>query len=385
MSVPSTADIVIVGGGVIGASTAYHLALRGAGTIVLLERQPYFGSESTGKCAGGVRAHFDTEINCRMSQISLAAFERFEAETGYTADYRKIGYLFVLTREADVEAFRRQMDMHLRLGIRTDWLDGDEVRRRLPMMSFDDALGGLFGPDDGLADNGSVVQGYISAGSRLGVKALNGVEVTGVRLAGGRVAGVETDQGPIAAPVVVDAAGAWSGLVGRLAGLDVPVQPVRRQLFTTTPTPEIPSGWTFVIDFKTNLYFHREGPGLLSGMSRADEPPAFNQTVDEDWELAHLEAGAARLPLLERAGITRRWAGLYEVTPDHHAIIGRSADVPGFYINAGFSGHGFMQSPAAGLLMAEEILDGRASTLDVSTLRPERFREGALLDEYVVF
>ncbi len=385
MSLPQTADIVIVGGGVIGASTAYHLAKRGAGKVVLLERLPYFGAESTGKCAGGVRAHFDTEINCRLSQLSLAAFDRFEAETGATADYRKIGYLFVLTRQADADAFRGQMDMHLRLGIRTEWLDGEEVRRRLPMMSFDDALAGLLGPDDGLADNGSVVQGYISAGSRLGVRALTGIEVTGIRLESGRVAGLETDQGPIAAPVVVVAAGAWSGLVGRMAGIDVPVEPIRRQLFTTTPTPEIPAGWTFVIDFATNLYFHREGPGLLSGMSRADEPPAFNQTVDEDWELAHLEAAAARLPLMEKVGIARRWAGLYEVTPDHHPIIGPVRDVPGLFLNTGFSGHGFMHSPAAGLLLAEAILDGRATTLDISSLRPERFREGELLHEYNVF
>jgi sarcosine oxidase, subunit beta len=385
MSLPPTADIVIIGGGVIGASTAYHLARRGAGRVVLLERNPFFGAESTAKCAGGVRYHFDTEINCRFSLLSLPAYERFEAETEVTADYRKIGYLFVLTREADAAAFRRQMDMHLRLGIRTEWLSGDEIRRRLPMMSFEDAVGGLFGPDDGLADNGSVVQGYISAASRLGLRALTGVEVTGIRIASGRVAGVETSQGAIAAPVVVNAAGAWSGLIGRLAGLDVPVQPVRRQLFTTTPTPEIPPDWTFVVDFAQALYFHREGPGLLSGMSRADEPASFNQSVDEDWELTHLEAAAARLPLMERVGIARRWAGLYEVTPDHHPILGPSEDVKGFYLNTGYSGHGFMHAPAAGLLLAEEILDGRATTIDVSSLRLERFRTGDLLSEYNVF
>ncbi len=385
MSLPASADIVIVGGGVIGASTAYHLARRRAGRIVLLERLPYFGAESTGKCAGGVRAHFDTEINCRMSQISLAAFERFPDEIGAQADYRKIGYLFVLTRPEDVDVFRRQLDMQRRLGIRPEWLDGAEVRRRLPMMSFEDALAGMFGPDDGLADNGSVVQGYVSAASRLGVKALNDVEVTGLRIESGRMAGLETDKGFIAAPLAVIAAGAWSGLLGRTAGLDIPLRPVRRQLCTPTPTPEIPAAWTFVLDFAPNLYFHREGPGLLSGMSRADEPPAFNQTVDPDWELAHLEAAAARLPLMERAGITRRWAGLYEVTPDHHPIIGPVRDVGGLYVNAGFSGHGFMHSPAAGLLMAETIADGRASTLDISPLRPERFREGDLLEESCVF
>jgi sarcosine oxidase subunit beta len=384
MSLPESADVVIVGGGVIGASTAYHLAKRGAGRVVLLERNEYFGAESTAKCAGGVRAHFDTEINCLFSKISLPLFERFEAETGYTADYRKIGYLFVLTREPDVAAFRRQTDMHLRLGIRTEWLDGDEVRRRLAMMAFPDALAGLFGPDDGLADNGSVVQGYVAAASRLGAKSMTGVEVVGLKVESGRMAGVTTSQGTIATRTVVNAAGAWAGLVGRMAGLDVPVQPVRRQLFTTTSTPEIPSDWMFVVDFARALYFHREGPGLLSGMSRADEPAAFNQTVDEDWELRHLEAAAERLPLLEQVGIARRWAGLYEVTPDHHPILGPSKDLPGFFLNTGYSGHGFMHAPAAGLLLAEEILDGRASTIDITPLRLERFREGDLNREYNV-
>jgi len=385
MDVPQTTDVVIAGGGVIGASTAFHLAKGGAKNIVLLERHDLFGTESTAKCAGGVRAHFDTEINCRMSMLSLPAFERFEEETGYTADYRKIGYLFVLNKEADVAAFRRQMDMQLGLGIRTEWLSGDEIRRRLPMMNFEDALGGLFGPDDGLADNGAVVQGYVSAASRLGVRCLTGVEVVGVETSGGRVRAVVTNKGRIETPVLVNAAGAWAGEIGRMAGLAIPIQPVKRQLFTTAPTPEIPADFTFVIEFGTGLYFHREGPGLLSGMSRVDQPPAFDQTVDEDWELTHLETAAFRLPLMERMGIARRWAGLYEVTPDHHPIIGPVEGLDGFYMNAGFSGHGFMHSPAAGRLAAEEILAGRASSLDISILRLERFRTGKTLSEYNVF
>lgn len=385
MNIPHTADAVIAGGGVIGASTAFHLARGGAKNIVLLERHELFGTESTAKCAGGVRAHFDTEINCRMSMLSLPAFERFEEETGYAADYRKIGYLFILNKEADAAAFRRQMDMHLALGIRTEWLSGDEIRRLLPMMNFEDALGGLFGPDDGLADNGAVVQGYVSAAARLGVRGLAGVEVTGIETAGGRVRAVVTDKGRIETPLLIDTAGAWAGEIGRMAGLEIPVQPVKRQLFTTAPTPEIPADFTFVIEFGTGLYFHREGPGLLSGMSRVDQPPSFDQTVDEDWELNHLETAAFRLPLMERTGIARRWAGLYEVTPDHHPVIGPVEGLEGFYVNAGFSGHGFMHSPAAGRLAAEEILQGRAASLDISSLRLERFRTGKTLSEYNVF
>ncbi|MBN1939531.1 MAG: FAD-binding oxidoreductase [Candidatus Aminicenantes bacterium] len=385
MSVPQTADIVIAGGGVIGASTAYHLAKAGANNVVLLERADLFGTESTAKCAGGVRAHFDTEINCRMSQLSLPAFERFEAETGYSADYRKIGYLFVLNKEKDLAAFRKQMDMHLALGIRTEWLSGDDVRKLLPMMNFEDALGALFGPDDGLADNGAVVQGYVSAASKLGVRCLTGVDVTGVETAGGKVVAVQTSQGRIETRLLVNTAGAWGREVGRMAGLEIPIEPVKRQLFTTAPTPEIPADFTFVIEFGTGLYFHREGPGLLSGMSRVDQPPSYDQTVDEDWELNHLETAAFRLPLMERTGIARRWAGLYEITPDHHPIIGPVEGLEGFYMNAGFSGHGFMHSPAAGLLAAEDILTGTTPTLDISMLRLERYTKGEALHEYNVF
>jgi len=385
MSVPQTADVVIAGGGVIGASTAYHLAKAGAKNVVLMERADLFGTESTAKCAGGVRAHFDTEINCRLSQLSLPAFERFEEETGYSADYRKIGYLFILNKEQDVAAFRKQMDMQKALGIRTEWISGDDVRKMLPMMNFEDALGALFGPDDGLADNGGVVQGYVSAASKLGVRCLTGVEATGVETAGGKVSAVLTNKGRIETRLLVNAAGAWGGEIGRMAGLEIPIQPDKRQLFTTAPTPEIPADFTFVIEFGTGLYFHREGPGLLSGMSRVDQPPSFDQTVDEDWELNHLETAAFRLPLMERTGIARRWAGLYEVTPDHHPIIGPVEELEGFYMNAGFSGHGFMHSPAAGLLAAEEIMTGRTSTLDISMLRLDRYKKGKALHEYNVF
>jgi len=384
VSLPASAEIVIVGGGVMGVSAAYHLARRSVRDIVLLEREPFFGTESTAKCAGGVRYHFGTEINARLSLLSLAAFERFEEETGYSAQLRRCGYLFVLTRAGDADAFRAMLPLWNGLGIRTEWLSGDEVRARLPLMRYPDAVAGIWGPDDGLADPGAVVQGYVSSASRLGARLLTGVEVTGIKTSAGRVEAVETTRGTIASRKVINAAGAWGGLVGRMAGLDVPIVPLKRQVLVTAPIPEIPSDFPFVLDFAGNIYFHREGPGLLLGWSNPCQAPGFDQNLDEESEFVHLEASAGRMPLLERTGIARRWGGLYEVTPDHHPIIGPVEGLDGFYLLAGFSGHGFMHGPAAGLLLAEEILDGRSRTLDLAPLRLERFARGWTFEESLV-
>jgi sarcosine oxidase subunit beta len=390
MSLPNTAEAVVIGGGVMGASTAYHLALKGCKDVVLLERNSFFGVEATGKCAGGIRYQFDTEINVRLSLVSLPMLHRFEDELGQPIDLRRCGYLFVLTDERDVEEFQRQVRLQNGLGVDTRWVDGDTIRRRLPLMRFPDALGGTWNPNDGLADPNGVVQGYVAGARRLGARCLGGVEVTGIRTAGevleggGRVRAVETDAGAIETRVVVNAAGPWAGQVGRMAGVGVPVVPVRRQIAVTTPLPEVPADFPFVIDFARSLYFHREGPAVLTGMSNPDEPAGFKQDVDRDWELVHLEAACRRMPLLERAGLANRWAGLYENSPDAHPILGRVDGLAGFYCIAGFSGHGFMHGPVCGLLLAEEILDGQAHTLDISGLRLDRFRAGRTLREYNV-
>lgn len=270
------------------------------------------------------------------------------------------------------------------LELRTEWLDGDEVRRRLPVMQYPDALGGTWGPDDGLADPNSVVQGYIRGARRLGATCLNEIAVTGVRTEGGRVSAVETRQGTITTPVVVNAAGPWAGQIGRMAGVEVPVVPVRRQVAVTSLIPDLPPDFPFVIDFARSLYFHREGRGLLTGMSNHDQAGGFDQSVDGDWELAHLEAACQRMPMLEQVGVASRWAGLYENSPDAHPILGAVDEVAGFYCITGFSGHGFMHGPACGLLLAEEIVLGRATTLDISSLRLSRFRTGSSMREYNV-
>ncbi len=379
----TTTDTVIIGGGVMGVSTAYHLAARGLRDILLLEKEEFFGTGATGRCAGGVRYQFATEVNIRLSLASLPMLERFEEEIGYPAAYHQCGYLFVLTREEDVQAFEHNVALQHSLGVMTEWLDGDEIRKRLPQMRFEDALGGTFYPKDGLVDPNGVVQGYLKAARRLGVRAQPSTEVTGIEVRGGRIRGVHTNRGTISCKRVINAAGPWAGLIGRMAGIEVPITPLRRQWLTTTPLPEIPQNFPFVIDFAQSLYFHREGEGLLTGMSNPDEKPGFGQFVDPDWELTHMEAAVARLPLLERAGAVSRVAGLYEVTPDAHPIFG-STPVEGFYILAGFSGHGFMHGPIAGKLMAEILLDGQAHTVDVSMLDLARFAEGRPVREYNV-
>lgn len=383
MPLPNTADIVIIGGGVMGASTLYHLVARGQKNVILLEKDEFFGQGATGRCAGGVRYQFSTEINVRLSLESLPMLERFKDEIGQEIDYRQCGYLIVCTHEEDAVTFKRNVEMQNSLGVATEWLDGDEVRMRLPLFKFDDAIGATFNQKDGLVDPNSVMAGYISAAAKLGGKSFNNVEVTSIKIEAGHVKGVETNKGFIATPLVVNAAGPWAGLVGEMAGVHIPITSLRRQLFTTTPLPEIPADMPFVIDFAQSLYFHREGDGLLVGMSNQNEKHGFDQNVDEEFELVNLEAGIARLPVLEKAGMVSHWAGLYEVTPDAHPFYGKTP-VEGFLAVGGFSGHGFMHGPISGKLMTEFILDGEFKTLDVSMLDLARFEEGRLVQEYNV-
>ena len=366
-----------------GASAAYHLAKRGMQNIVLLEKEAFFGTGATGRCAGGVRYQFSTEVNVRLSLESLPMLECFREEIEQDVDYRPCGYLLIATNEKDATTFRHNVELQNRLGVQTELLSGDEVRARLPLMKFEDALAGTFNQKDGIVDPNSVVAGYIRAAQKLGAKALTRAEVTGIRLRGDQVEAVETPHGLIQTRNVLNAAGPWAGLIGQMAGVQIPIVPVRRQMFTTNTLEEIPEDFPFVIDFAQSLYFHREGDGLLIGMSNQKEKPGFDQNVDEEFELENFEAALARLPLLERASRASHWAGLYEVTPDAHPIFGGS-HLKGFTICAGFSGHGFMHGPVAGKLMSEYLLDGEFSTLDVSMLDLARFEEERLIKEYNV-
>jgi len=366
-----------------GASAAYHLAQRGMKHIVLLEREDFFGQGATGRCAGGVRYQFSTEINIKLSLASLPMLEKFKDEIGQDVSYRPCGYLLIATNEKDASTFKHNVELQNKLGVQTQLLSGDDVRKRLPLMKFNDALAGTFNQKDGVVDPNGVVMGYINAAQKLGVKVFAGAEVLGIRVTGNEVEDVQTSLGSIKTRMVLNAAGPWSSQVGQMVGIQIPVVPLRRQMFTTNPLREIPADFPFVIDFARSLYFHREGEGLLIGMSNQHETPGFDQSVDEDFELKNLEAAIERMPLIEKASRASHWAGLYEVTPDAHPIYG-ATNVKGFYVCAGFSGHGFMHGPISGKLMSELILDGKFSSVDVSMLDLKRFDEGRLIQEYNV-
>jgi sarcosine oxidase, subunit beta len=379
-----TADVVIIGGGIMGASTAYHLAKRGDTSVVLLESGEMFGLGSTGLNAGGVRYQFATPVNIELSKTSIAMMERFAAEMDQEVGLRRCGYLFMLDNAADLEQMTRNVALQNAHGVPSKVVSTDEIAALVPEVDLDGIIGGTWCPRDGLVDPNSLLQGYVSNARRLGATLISNAPVTKIDVERGRVLAVHSSAGMIRAKHVVIAAGPWSMQVGALAGIHIPIQPIRRQIAVTAPIPNLRKDFPFVIDFSRALYFHREGQGLLTGMSNRDEQPGFDTSVDETWRLHHLEQAMERLPLLCDAEICAEWAGLYEVTPDDQPIIGRIPMIEGLYICAGFSGHGLMHGPAAGMLMAEEILDGRAHTIDIDSLRWERFEAGVSAGEYNV-
>lgn len=377
-----TADVVVIGGGCMGASTAYHLAERGAGKVLLLEREKFLGMGSTGRNAGGVRYQFSTEVNVRLSLYSLDVISRFQELFGVSADYNPIGYLFLLTTPGEVATFRAEVAMQQRVGVPwVRYLEPAEIAALVPQVNLEGVIGGTFCPRDGLADPNSITQGFAQAARRHGARIETETTVTGIRTEGGRITAVDTTRGQIATGTVVNCAGPWAADIGKLADLEIPIVPLRRQFFVTDALPAIPRDHVFTIEFATTLYFHPEGPGLLVGMSNQDERPGETYAIDEDFHLKMLERAMYRLPLLEHARVARQMAGLYEVTPDAHPIIAQARALPGFYIAAGFSGHGFQHSPATGRVMSEIILDGASKTVDVSMLDLERFAEGRLIQE----
>jgi sarcosine oxidase subunit beta len=382
-----TADVVIVGGGCMGASVAYHLARRGITDIVLVERETQLGAGSTGRNAGGVRHQFSTEQNIRLSIESITAFERFEAEVGAGIDLHQDGYLFLLSRAADVETFRASVDLQRGLGVPVEWLTPGEAARLAPGLMVDGVLAATYCAKDGIADPNSVTMGFARAARHAGADVVRGTEVTGIDVVNGRVAGVRTTNGTIGTTVVVNAAGAWAGHVGRMAGLDIPVVPLRRHIFIAQPAPgatwneaphrgKVPATRVLVIDFATSFYFHRESGGLLFGMGDPTEQPGFDTTVRWDFLPEVVEAGVSRLPALGDAVVSHAWAGLYEMTPDAMPIIGPAPGCGGFYVIAGFSGHGFQHSPAAGRVLAD-LIAGRDPGFDLTPFALQRFAAGS--------
>jgi sarcosine oxidase subunit beta len=374
------AAVVIIGGGVIGASVAYHLALRGITDVLVVERSG-LGSGSTGRSAGGVRQQFSTAVNCQLSMLSVQKLLQFETDTGWDPRFRQVGYLFLLTRPDDWALFQRNVALQRSLGLEVDLLTPDAARAVVPPLVVDDVLGTTFCPTDGHADPTQVCLGYAAGARERGVEVASGVTVTGIVVQAGAVAGVETDAGRVATPLVVDAAGPWAAEIARLAGVDLPIRPFRRQLYYVEDAPFIPASAPMVVDFASSMYFRPEEPGLLLGMTDRSEPSSFNMETDERFLDLLIEQAVRRVPALEQATVVRGWAGLYDVTPDANPILGWADEVRGLLIAAGFSGHGFMHSPATGQLVAEIIADGQAHTIDLAPFAARRFAGAALVAE----
>lgn len=379
-----TADVVIVGGGIMGASIAFHLARRGVRRVVVLEREEMFGLGSTGQNAGGFRAQFASRVNIELSQVSIAMMERFAGEMEQEIGMRRCGYLFILDTPQDLAQFRANVALQNSLGVHSTIVDAEDIARLAPEVALDGIIGGSWHERDGLVDPHALLQGYVTNARRLGAILETSSPVVGMHLTSNEHWHVRTTHGEIESPSVVIAAGAWSGGLGEMIGVNIPIVPVRRQIAVTAPIAGLRADFPFVIDFSAALYIHREGNGILTGMSNRDQPPGFDISVDEEWRLHHLEHAAARLPMLGDAQIAADWGGLYEVTPDHQPILGAVERLPGLHLCAGFSGHGLMHAPAAGLLVAEEILDGRATTVDIDALRWKRFERSEVTAEYNV-
>ena len=377
-----TADVVIIGGGIIGASIAYHLTRKGVRNVVVLERN-HLGSGSTGKNAGGIRLQFSSEMNVRLSQRSLPHIERFADEIGTDPHFRQVGYLFLITEDRDVAPFERSLALWQRMGVPARRVDAAAAKQLSPHTRTSDVLFGTFCAKDGYADPSSMLNGYVARAREGGATFIEGAAVTAITCAGGRVSGARAGEDEFAAPTVVDAAGPWAAEVARLAGVELPIQPLRRHIFVTGPIDGLDADFPLTIEFATGLYAHRESGGVLLGMPDPREKPGFDDSVNPDFTPVVVERALSRFPILERANIKNGWAGLYEDTPDKHPILGLVDEPAGFVCAAGFSGHGVMHAPATGELIAELIVDGRTS-LDISPLRAARFRSGDLVREHNV-
>jgi sarcosine oxidase subunit beta len=366
-----TAEVAIIGGGIMGAATAYHLARRGCTDVVILEKD-LLAQASTGLSAGGIRQQFSHPANIRLSQEAVRVFERFEQEFGVNMEFRQVGYLFLAQSEEVWQEFLTNVELQRRHNVPVEALSPDEIKHRWPYLNVEDLRGGTFCAKDGYADPYMAAMGFANAARRLGVRIEEQTKVTTIRMEGGKVRGVETTNGPIAAPVVVNVAGPWGGEIAKLAGLNLPVKPYRRQVFVTKAFDAIPKPVPMILDIEPAFYFRGEGPGVLMGMSDPHEPSSFNLNWDYSFMEKVIDKAFHRAPILEEAEIGRGWGGLYAITPDDNPIIGAMPGIEGHFCAIGFSGHGFQQAPTVGRILSELILDGRTD-FDLSPFHYDRF------------
>ena len=376
---PARASVVVIGGGVIGLATAYHLACAGVPDVVLVERDQ-LGSGSTCKAAGGVRAQFSDAVNIELGARSLHAFETFGATFGQEIDLHQVGYLFLLEEPEHLAAFEKNIALQNEMGVPSRLVDVAEAKALSPLISTEGLLAAAYSPTDGHCTPESVVNGYAAAARRAGARLVRGCEVTGIASSGGAITHVVTDRGTITTDTVICAAGAWSRGLGALVGVDLPVDPLRRQILTTAPMPGLDPRTPFTVDFASSFYFHGEGRGLLLGMSDPHETPGFTLTRSDEWLAGLGDAIERRAPGIGDVGIAAGWAGLYEMTPDHNALVGEAEEVSRFLYATGFSGHGFLMGPAIGEVMRDLYLD-RPPVVDVGPLTAGRFAGATLRPE----
>lgn len=374
------ADVVIVGGGIIGVATAFYLARARLGNVVVLEREQFLGSGSTSKAAGGVRAQFATRINVEMSMMSEKIFANFKEETDSDAVFEQVGYMFLLSEEKDIEQFKKSHKMQKSLGLKVQMLKPSEIADYAPHVRTDDIKLATFCQDDGLADPSDFLQGFEKAARKSGVEFNLETAITGIKVSAGQVTAVQTNNGKIDTPLVINCAGAWSGEIAKMVGADLKVLPYRRQCVTTGPLESLRPDIPMVVDVASGLYFHKESAGLLLGWADKAVEPSFDISTHPDYTDAIIEKALNRIPVLEEAEIASQWAGLYETTPDHRAIIGWEPTVEGLFHCAGFSGHGMMHAPAAGIVTTE-IVQGNKPSIDITDLAPERFANGKTVTE----
>lgn len=376
-TLPGSADVVVVGGGVMGTSTAFHLAEAGV-DVLLLERGDLAGG-STSRAAGGVRANFSDELNIRLGQRSLEMFANFPQRPGQEIDLHISGYLFVLTTPEEEKLFRNSVALQNSLGVESRMVDVEEACRLSPLLNPEGVIAAAWSPHDGHCSPESVVLGYASGARRHGATVRTGIPVTNIASSGGEITAVETPDGIVRTSCVINCAGAWSPQIADFVGVELPVVPYRRELLVTEPMPA-PLPMAFTIEYGTSLYWHREGPGILTGFSDQNTPAGFDISKDPSFAEKLAQLAEVRAPGLLELGVQTGWAGLYEVTPDHNALLGESQNISRFLYATGFSGHGFLQGPAIGEIL-RDLYFGNEPFVDVSPLDVERFARGELRPE----
>ncbi len=382
-----TADVVIIGGGIVGSSIAYHLTAAGCRNVVVLERESAQGKGSTGKSMGGVRAQFSTPVNIQMSLYSIPFYASFDERLGYPCDYRPQGYLFCATGENHLAYLRANYEKQVAMGLKNVRLvAGAEIRAMFPQLRGDDILGGSFCPTDGFVDPYSAMNGFMAAAAEHGATLRKNTVVTGIPRDGRGVAAVETNNSSIATRKAVNCAGAWAASVAKFVEIDLPVEPLRRMLVPSEPFDQFPHTAPMIIDMSNGFHFRPEARGFLLAWNDPEETPGFKTDFDPAFVEKILTRAADRVPCFADLPVNpkRAWAGLYEMTPDHHPILGEAPGVPGFFLANGFSGHGVMHAPATGKILSDLILTGKTDLIDASLLNLQRFDEGRMIHETAV-